>query len=130
MKKYIILVVFVLLQIGLYAQSQDKTYLRQGYSHDGNGYNVCELIIHSDSSYTFKKYKLENRKSRTEYRNYEPETAYGIIEKVGDFYEHTKIVNDSIPDKQWISQITNKKVILFTEKANGSLKRLEAYKRI
>jgi hypothetical protein len=28
------------------------------------------------------------------------------------------------------SQITNKKVILFTEKANGSLKRLEAYKRI
>ena len=52
MKPIYILILFSLIALNGVAQEGDKTYMTQGYSNDGDGYNICEIVVHADSTYT------------------------------------------------------------------------------
>jgi hypothetical protein len=111
-------------------QTSDKTYLTHGYDNDGKGYNVCEIIVHSDSSYTFKSYKVSKRNERKHYKKVKPEVSYGKIEKDGEFYKHTEYKNETKTNSYWFSKFAKDKIIIYGEDKNGKLVKLNVYKRI
>ena len=130
MKPIYILILFSLIALNGVAQEGDKTYMTQGYSNDGDGYNICEIVVHADSTYTFKKYKIPKRTDRKDYRTSAPTITFGKLSKAGAYYIHTAYNDGEPTDSYLVSRLSDKKIILYKELDDGRLERLEAYKRI
>jgi hypothetical protein len=112
-----------------FVQSKDKTYITHGYSNDGDGYNICEIVIHQDSSYTFKKYKVVKRKDRNNYKSSTPIISFGKIKRNGAYFIHTAYKNGYPTDDYLVSRLSDHKIILYKEHDDGYLERIEVYKR-
>jgi hypothetical protein len=113
-----------------FVQTKDKTYMTHGYSNDDDGYNICEIVVHPDYSYTFKTYKVAKRKDRKNYKSAIPIISFGKIKRDGSYYIHTEYKKGKPTDHYLVSKLSDKKIILYKEHDDGYLERLEVYKRI
>nr|WP_321222470.1 hypothetical protein [uncultured Psychroserpens sp.] len=128
--KYNILILAISVTTVVFAQDSDQIYLTHDYSNDGNGYNICEIVVHVDSSYTFKKYKVAKRKDPKLYKSSTPHISFGKIKKEGNYYIHTAYSNGKPTSNYLVSRFTNNRIILYKEHDDGYLERLENYKLI
>jgi hypothetical protein len=62
-----------------FAPYQYKTYVTHGHSNNGDGYNVCKILVRLDSSYAFKTHKVAKRKDRKRYKSFTPTITFENI---------------------------------------------------
>ncbi len=115
----------------IFGQSSDRTYL--GHYHNygtAYSYGVTEIIIHSDSTYTWKSWSVNNKKEWKTYKKRKPEVSNGKITRNGKFYTLTQYRNGNKTDFNWTAKIHDKQLNFYYPKRNGKLKKSFKYKRI
>jgi hypothetical protein len=113
------------------SQNSDKVYLSRNH-HYGPvySYDVTEITIHSDSSYTRKNWIMVNKKEWRDYKKYIPDVSVGKINRKGDYYQLTEYRDAEKTDFKWIVKITEKRLIYFYYNYKNKLKKGYKFKRI
>ena len=112
------------------ANSQDgiRIYKVEGKTHEiQKKYSVHEYTLRSDSTYTFKNYRLDNKSQRENYRYYKPLTDEGKYRKEGEFYILRPFNQDFDLGK---FKVTDDKMTYFYEWKETRLRKGATYKRL
>lgn len=126
------LIIVVLLLIPLYgvAQSQNWTYLLKGSSDSNKAcYEVIELTIHDDQTFTSIRYGCGSKKQWKNYKNWEAAITNGNISSDGLYTVLTEFKNGFKTNNLWKIKITEKAVVYYENNVKGQLKRKARYKR-
>jgi len=114
-----------------FGQTVDRTYLRHGHNYGTTySYEVSEIIIHSDSTYTWSSWAMFNKKEWNEYKSYEPEISSGKITRNAEFHALTEYRNGNKSDFYWTVKITDKRLLFYYPKKKGRLEKSSVYRRI
>ena len=114
-----------------FGQKSDRKYLRH---YQGNSttyfYGVTEIVIHSDSTFTWKNYEVESKRKWKTYKKNKPEIYTGKINQIGKLSTLTEYINGNETDIFWKVKISNKKLNFYYLNKNEKLKKSVKYKRI
>lgn len=130
--KYTFLILFLTLSsLNTFGQNSDRTYLRHGHNYGSTySYQVSQITIHSDSSFTWKVWIMNNKKEWKTYKEYEPEISNGKITRDGNFYKLTEYQNGNKTDFNWTIKIKERRLNFYYPNKNEKLKISARYKRI
>jgi hypothetical protein len=114
----------------VFGQTSDPTYLRHDHNYSTTySYEITEITIHSDSTYTLKSWSVNNKKEWKTYTEYKPEVSNGKITRNERFYTLTEYRNGNKTDFNWTVKITDKRLIFYYPNRNGKLRKSAKYKR-
>ena len=131
MKNGIITILLIFLFSNVFGQKNDRIYLAHGDNFGPTySYDITEMIIHSDSTYTSKSYSVFNKKDWETYKTKTPEISNGKITRNGEFYILTQYRNGNKTDFFWTVKISDKKLVFYYANDNGKMKKTGTYKRI
>ena len=115
----------------IFGQNNDRIYLRHNHNYSTTySYAITEIIIHSDSTFTWKSYDVKNKKEWKNYKKYKPEISIGKIIYNGEFQTLTEYINGNETEINWNVKISNKKLNFYFPDKGGKLKKSVKYKRI
>ncbi len=115
----------------VFGQTNEPIYLYHDHNYSTTySYEVSEITIHSDSSYTLKRYLMKNRKTWKTYKDFEPEISSGKIRRNGKFYTLTEYGNGNKTDIEWNVKVTKSRLIFYFNKRKDKLKKSIKYKRV
>lgn len=115
----------------LFGQTSDPTYLRHDHNYSTTySYEVTEITIHSDSTYTLKSWSVNNKKEWKTYKEYKPEVSNGKITRNGEFLTLTEYRNGNKTDFNWTVKICDKRLNFYYPNKSGRLRKSAKYKRI
>ncbi|MGB1042030.1 MAG: hypothetical protein ACPGU6_01435 [Tenacibaculum sp.] len=115
----------------IFCQKNNKTYLTRNHNYGTTySYDVTEIIIHSDSSYTRRNWNMLNKKEWKNYKEYKPELSEGKISFNGKNYVLNEYRNGNKTDFSWNIMLTEKKLIYFYFKENGGIEKGIKFRRI
>lgn len=113
MKNGIITIFLIFFFSNIFGQSDDRTYLAHGHNLGPSySYGITEIIIHTDSTYTWKSYNVNYKKEWETYKTQTAEIHKGKITRNGKFYTLTQFRNGSKTDFSWTVKIFDKKILL------------------
>ncbi len=114
-----------------FGQTKAKVYLNHDHNYSTTySYEVSEITIHSDSSYTLKSWNLINKKEWKKYKSNEPEISSGKITQNAEFLTLTEYRNENRTDSNWKIKVTDKRLVFYSKNKNGKLRKTKTYKRI
>lgn len=112
-------------------QTTELKYLRHDHNYSTTySYDVTEITIHSDSTYTLRTWMLNNKKEWKSYNKYKPEINSGKITKNGEFYTLFELRNGNKTDFDWTVKITDRRLNFYYPDEKGKLRISAKYKRI
>jgi hypothetical protein len=112
-------------------QKNDKIYFTRNHNYGTTySYDVTEIIIHSDSTYTKRNWSMLNRKEWKDYKKYKPELSAGKISSNGKNYVLNEYRNGNKTDFNRNIILNEKKLIYFYFKENGGIDKVSKYKRV
>ena len=131
MKNGIITLLLIFFLQNTFGQSDDRKCLRHYQSNSATYfYGVTEIIIHSDSTYTWKSYEVNSKNEWKKYKKNKPEISVGKITQNGKFITLTEYRNGNKTDFNWTVKITNKRLNFYYPNKNEKLRKSAKYKRI
>jgi hypothetical protein len=131
LKNGILTLLLIFFLSNTFGQTTDRTYLRHDHNYSTTySYEVTEITIHSDSTYTLKSWTVNNKKEWKTYKKYEPEISNGKITLNGEFYTLTEYRNGNKTDFDWIVKISDKRLNFYYPNKNEKLRKSAKYKRI
>jgi hypothetical protein len=114
-----------------FGQKNDRTYFSRNHNYSTTySYDVTEITIHSDSTYSKRNWSMFGKKEWRKYKNYKPEIKNGKINCNGEFYILTEYRNGIETDYNWKVKITKKRLTYYYEIKNGKYKKGIKFKRI
>ena len=114
-----------------FGQNSDRTYLTHGHHYGSTySYQVSQITIHSDSTFTWKVWIMNNKKEWKTYKEYEPEISNGRIIPNGKFCTLTEYRNGNKTDFSWTIKIMDRRLKFCYPSKNEKLKIGAKYKRI
>ncbi|BFP40049.1 hypothetical protein FGF1_08940 [Flavobacteriaceae bacterium GF1] len=123
-----LLILLVFLSFRCSSQNEIRIYKVEGKTHEINKkFAVQEYTLRSDSTYTFRNYRLDNKFQREGYRYYKPITDEGKYRKEGDFYI-LKSFNQDFDLGRFM--VTDDNMIYYYEGKKSKLKKGAKYKRL
>ncbi len=129
-----IITILLLTTIKSFTQSKSKTYLRHDHNYSMTySYDVSELTINSDSTFTWKTWDVRNKKEWKKYKNHYPILIdVGKVYKKGDFHILREYINGEASDITWTVKITDRKLKIYSsfDKKKGKRETVVKYKRI
>ncbi|MBQ4805546.1 hypothetical protein J8L88_21970 [Aquimarina sp. MMG015] len=130
--KYTFLILILTFNLSnIFGQNSDRTYLRHGHNYGSTySYQVSQITIHSDLTFTWKSWIMNNKKEWKTYKEYEPEISNGKITRNGKFYTLTEYRNGNKTDFSWTIKIMDRRLKLYYKSKNEKLKIGAKYKRI
>lgn len=112
-------------------QNSDRTYRNHDHNYSTTySYDVNEIIIHSDSTYTSKSWSVNSKKEWKTYKEYKPEISNGKITKNGNFITLTEYRNGNKTEYSWTIKICDKRLDFYYPNRNGKLRKTARFKRI
>jgi hypothetical protein len=131
LKKGILTLLLIFYLSNIFGQASDPTYLRHDHNYNTTySYGITEITIHSDSTYTWKSWDVNNKKEWKTYKEYEPEVSKGKITRNGGFYTLTEYRNGNKTDYNWTVKICDKRLNFYYPNRNEKLRKSAKYKRI
>ncbi|WCO03527.1 hypothetical protein [Psychroserpens ponticola] len=131
MKKEILTLLLIFYFSSVFGQNSDRTYLKHNHNYSTTySYEISEITIHSDSTFTWKSWKVNNKKKWKTYQKYKPEVSNGKITQNGEFYTLTEYRNGNKTNFNWTVKISNKRLSFYHPSRNGKIKKITKYKRI
>jgi hypothetical protein len=131
LKNGIITLLLIFFLQNTFGQTDDRKYLRHYQSNSTTYfYGVTEIIIHSDSTYTWKSYEVNSKNEWKKYKKNKPEISVGKITQNGKFITLTEYRNGNKTDFNWTVKITNKRLNFYYPNKNEKLRKSAKYKRI
>ena len=131
MKNRILILILISSFSNVFGQNADRTYLRHDHNYSTTySYEVTELTIHSDSTYTLKSWSVNNKKEWKTYKKYQPEIHNGKITRNGEFYILTEYRNGNKTDFDWTVKIFDRRLNFYYLNKKGKLRKSAKYKRI
>jgi hypothetical protein len=129
-KKYLFWILILFCQI-IISQNSDKVYLTRNHNFGTTySYDVTEITIHSDSTYTRKNWSMINKKEWRDYKKYIPDMSVGKINRKGDYYQLIEYRGAVKTDFNWKVKITEKRLIYYYYNYRDKLKKGYKFKRI
>ncbi len=127
----LLLVVFSLPYL-INAQSKNRTYLLKGTTNNAtNCFQVVELTIHDDSSFTSITFGCGEKKDwRKYYKNWKTKFQNGKTTWDGNYYKLTEYRNGFKTKISWTVKITDKSVSYYHLNKKNKLKKTVKYKRV
>ena len=114
----------------LSAQSSNRTYLLKGTSEGATHcYQVVELTIHYDSTFTSIAFGCGEKKNWKNYKNWKTKIHNGKITGSGNYSILTEYRNGFKTEFSWTVKITDKNVFYYALNKNNKLKKTSKYKR-
>lgn len=114
----------------LKAQSVNRTYLMKGTPDNlAYCYQVVELTIHDDATFTSITFGCGDKKNWKNYKNWKSKIQNGRTTWNGKYYELTEYRDGFKTDFSWTVKITDKNVIYYELNKNDKLKKTAKYKR-
>ena len=115
----------------IFGQTSDRTYLRHGHHYGTTySYQVSQITVHSDSTFTWKVWIMNNKKEWKTYKEFEPEISNGQITQSGKFYTLTEYRNGNKTDFNWKIKINDRRLNFYYPNKKEKLKISAKYKRI
>ncbi|WP_250434702.1 hypothetical protein [Hanstruepera flava] len=115
----------------VFGQTSDPKYLRHDHNYSTTYfYEVTEITIHSDSTYTLKSWSINNKKECKSYKEYKPEVSNGKITRNGEFLTLTEYRNGNKTDFNWTVKVFEKRLNFYYPNKNGRLIKSAKFKRI
>jgi len=131
LKNEIITILLFFFFSNVFGQNIDRTYLAHGHNFGpAYSYDITEIIIHSDSTYTSKNYRVFNKKDWKTYKTRKPEISNGRITRNEEFYILTQYTNGHKTDFYWTVKISDKKIVYYYPNDKGKMRKTATYKRI
>lgn len=131
MKNGTITILLIFFLSNVFGQSSDRTYLRHDHNYSNiYSYEVTEITIHSDSTYTLKSWTMNNKNEWETYKKYQPEISNGKITRNNEFYTLTEYRNGNKTDFDWTVKITDKRLNFYYPNKKGKLRKSAKYKQI
>ncbi|MCA0133938.1 hypothetical protein [Winogradskyella alexanderae] len=130
--KYFLLIFMLTLNLSkAFGQSSDRTYLWHGHHYGSTySYQVSQITIHSDSTYTWKVWIMNIKKEWKTYKQYVPQISKGKITRNGKFYNLTEYRNGNKTDYDWKIKIMDRRLKFYYLNIKEKLKLGAKYKRI
>ncbi|MCD2260199.1 hypothetical protein [Psychroserpens luteolus] len=112
-------------------QNNDRTYLAHDHSESMlYSYAVAEIIIHSDSTYTWKTWELKNKKDWEKYNLFKPKISTGKVTQKAEFYTLTEYRNGNETDFNFTVKISDRRLTFYYPNKRNKLRKTYTYKRI
>ncbi len=129
--KYEILT-FILVFCLAHASGQtDRTFLAHDHNYGPTySYQVSEITIHSDSTFTRKDWRTIRKREWKSYKSFEPEVSSGRIKYSGKFYVLTEYRNGNKTDYSWKVKLSDNRLFFYYLNSKEKLRRGAKYKRI
>ena len=131
MKYTLLILILTFTSLNTFGQNSDRTYLRHDHNYSTiYSYGITEITIHSDSTFTWKSWNVNNKKEWKTYKKYEPEISNGKITRNGEYYILTEYRNGNKTDFNWTVKFNDKRLNFYYPNKNEKLKISAKYKRI
>ena len=126
--KYLTCTLIIFYFTSLYGQNSVRIYKVESKTFEINKkYAIQELLIYSDSTYSHRNYKLNDKSQNSDYRYLNPIVTNGTFRKEGDFY-YLKPNNENFEIGRY--KINDKYVSYYYDMKNGKIKKGAKYKRV
>ena len=130
MKRIFLIAVFFTIPITMCAQSMNWAYLLKGNSDENKTcFQVIELTIHEDNSFTSITYGCGERKSWKNFKSWKSKIVKGRIDRTGDYTLLNEYKNGFKTKTTWKIKINDKSVSYYAINSKGKMKRTAKYKR-
>ena len=114
-----------------FGQSIERTYLRHGHNNSTTyAYGVTEITIHSNLTFTWKNWDVNNKKEWKTYKKYKPEISIGKITQNSEFYNLTDFINGNKTNIYWTVKFNDRRLNIYYLDKNKKHKKSAKYKRI
>ena len=131
MKYLLIISLLLLTTIKSQSLENDKTYLAHGIEHGINHpYGVSELIIKTDSTFSWKSYNVNKNNWKSYSKNKSVISLSGKVIKENELFVLKEIGCNSKGPHEWFVKITEKKIEFYNKKKTEIIKTKTEYKRI
>jgi len=131
MKKRLLLWSLISISQFVIGQKNDKIYFTKNHNYSTTySYDVTEIIIHSDSTYTRMNWSTFGKKDWKNYKKYKPELSNGKIHFNGKNYVLNEYRNGNKTDFSWNIKLTERKLIYFYYVGQGKIEKGIKFKRV
>lgn len=128
--KRLILIFALILPTVICAQSQNWTYLLKGTSDSNKAcYEVIELTLHEDQTFTSLTYGCGDRKEWKNYKKWRSKIVNGHTSNDGAYTILAEFRNGFKTENVWKIKVSERSVVYFGVNDKGQLKRIAKYKR-
>ena len=112
-------------------QSNNSTYLlKEASTCIKNYFNVVELTIHDDATFTRISFGCGEKKNWKNYKQWKTQIQNGRISGNGIYNILTEYRNGIKTEFSWTVKISDKRVFYYGPNKNNALKKTKKYKRI